>query len=224
MVHCTICKIAHLLNYLFQNLAKEVDSKACFCGGLVKYSKMLTSIEALPCEMEASVVSDNTEKNRQEKADFDSDVAFNVNTADPCCLDNISGGYTIVKFTNTITNVGRGWDKWNGVFTAPEAGNYNFSWTTFSQNGVSVVLMKNNDQQMGQCFIMPDYDYQSEKLYIQSDNLKSCSQSVMLSLRRGDEVYLKMVGNLFEGFEGVDSEFLGIKLPVGFNSFTGYKI
>lgn len=32
----------------------EVDDKACFCGGLVEYSEMLTSVEALLCEDKSS--------------------------------------------------------------------------------------------------------------------------------------------------------------------------
>jgi len=198
------------------NLAKEVDNKDCFCGGLVKFSKMLTTIEALLCEMEATVPA-KTEKNRQEKADSGSDVAFTVHSADPCCLENDSASFTMVKFTNIITNVGGGWNRWNGVFTTPESGNYNFFLAAFSKHRVTVALMKNNDQQVSQCYIWPDSDYLSEDLIIQSKkNLRSCSQSVVLSLRRGDQVYLKMTGSMYEA--------PGSESSVGFNSFTGYKI
>ena len=39
-----------LLNYFFQNLTEvSMDNHDCFCGGLVKFSDMLTSVEALLC-------------------------------------------------------------------------------------------------------------------------------------------------------------------------------
>jgi len=192
------------------NLTKEVDSKACFCGGLVKFSKMLTAVEALLCEMDVTV-SAKTEQNRQKRAALGSDVAFTVHTADPCCMDN-DAGFIMMKFTDTITNVGGGWTQWKGTFTAPEAGNYHFSWTVFSDDTVSVALMKNNEQ-MGQCSISKGFVYNNRQTHLlETANIKSCSRSVVLSLNQGDEVYLKMKGRLFEY---PDNEL---------NSFTGYKI
>ena len=39
-----------LSNYHFQNLTEgPMDDKDCFCGGLVKFAEMLTSVEALLC-------------------------------------------------------------------------------------------------------------------------------------------------------------------------------
>ena len=39
-----------LLKYIFQNLTEvSVDNHDCFCGGLVKFSDMLKSVEALLC-------------------------------------------------------------------------------------------------------------------------------------------------------------------------------
>ena len=77
-----------------------------------------------------------------------------------------------------MTNVGGGWDRRNGVFTTPEAGNYNFFWTASSGSVVSVLLMKSDEPRMSQCAIWPDADIKSKEDLedVSTDNLKSCSQ------------------------------------------------
>ena len=47
--------ISLLYNYFFQTLTE--GDKDCFCGGLVKYSEMLTSVEALLCSSSHDVGS-----------------------------------------------------------------------------------------------------------------------------------------------------------------------
>ena len=83
-----------------------------------------------------------------------------------------------MKFANTMTNVGGGWDKSKSVFTAPGAGNYNFFWTVFSHGVLSVLLMKSDEPRMSQCAIWPDADIKSKEDLedVSTDNLKSCSQ------------------------------------------------
>ena len=187
-----------LLNahYHFQNLTE--DDKACFCGELFKVSESLNSVEALLCDKEATVHA-NEEEIRQGKSDSGSKVYFSANRADSCCITS----YSRVRFEKTITSVGGGWDGRAGVFTVPEAGTYYFSWNTLSpSNEELVVFLRVDGEEKANCYA----EYWGQH---------SCTGSIMLTLRRGNDVHLWIeVGSLYEDQSQETS----------YNSFTGYMI
>lgn len=45
------------------------------------------------------------------------------------------GNFQTIVFDHVTTNIGNGYNKINGMFTAPVAGTYVFSWTTASADG-----------------------------------------------------------------------------------------
>ena len=196
-VQCTyIHTTAYLLNYLFQNLTE--DNKACFCGGLVEFNESLNSVEALLCKMD-TIVHANEEEKRQGNSDFGSNnIAFSANRADSCCL----GSNSRVRFETTLTSTGGGWDGRAGVFTAPEAGTYYFSWNTVSPTyqELQVFLMLNGEE--------------NANCYADAKGRSSCSGGIVLRLRRDDVVNLRIVkGQMFEDQD-----------QISFNSFTGHLI
>merc|ERR1719154_146345 len=170
------------------------DNKACFCGGLVEFHEMLNSVEAFLCMMGA-----NEEEKRQGNADFDiADIAFSANRADSCCL----GSNSRVRFETTLTSTGGGWDGRVGVFTAPESGTYYSSWNTVSPTNeeLQVFLMLNGEEKAN--------------CYAEEKGRASCSGSIVLTLRREDEVTLRIErGQMFEDQD-----------QISFNTFTGHLI
>jgi len=174
------------------------DNKACFCGGLVEFHEMLNSVEALLCMKDATVYA-NKEEKRQGNADFGyNNIAFSANRADSCCL----GSNSRVRFETTITSAGGGWNGRAGVFTAPEAGTYYFSWNTVSPTNeeLQVFLMLNGEEKAN--------------CYAEEKGRASCSGSIVLTLRREDVVNLRIErGQMFEDQD-----------QISFNSFTGHLI
>merc|ERR1719154_449630 len=173
------------------------DNKACFCGGLVQFHEMLNSVEAFLCMMDATVHA-NEEEKRQGNADFGYNIAFSANRADSCCL----GSNSRVRFEKTITSMGGGWNGPAGVFTAPDAGTYYFSWNTVSPTNeeLQVFLMVNGEEKAN--------------CYAEEEGRASCSGSIVLTLRRNDLVTLKIKrGQMFEDQD-----------EISFNSITGHLI
>merc|ERR1719500_1211583 len=244
----------------------EVDNQACFCGGLVEYSKMLSSVESLLCyspHHSSSMLSSSQghvskeQKTRQGMAipidlipkDFLTNdllsndlipkdlipkdlipkdlitkdlitndlitndlIAFSAVKADP-------GGWGIeswqgwgrVKFEKTLINEGRGWDGEEGIFTAPAAGTYHFSWTAYGRKDhydldLQLTLKKNNNPMVPPCFVG-------------EDGTRTCSGSLVFRLEEGDIVYL----TIDEGDRIIPTSYLFIPLTdlhPGYTTFT----
>lgn len=64
--------------------------------------------------------------------------------------DTYLGDYQTIKYDRVLTNIGNGYNKWSGHFTAPLKGLYVFSCTVMAVNGhnISVVLVKNGQKMM----------------------------------------------------------------------------
>merc|ERR1719154_690115 len=170
------------------------DTKAWFCGGLVEFHEMLNSVVALLCTVHA-----NEEENRQGNPDFGhNNIAFSANRADSCCL----GSNSRVRFEKTITSTGGGWNGRAGVFTAPDAGTYYFSWNTVSPTNEELQLfLMVNGEDKATC-------------YAEEEGRASCSGSIVLTLRREDVVTLRIErGQMLED-----------QAQISFNTFTGHLI
>ena len=127
------------------------------------------------------------------------DIAFSATRADPCCRRT----YSRLRFERSVTNLGGGWDGRAGVFTAPVVGTYHFSWTALSpdRSELRLGLMMNG--------------LEMASSWADSQGYQSSSGSLVLSLRRGDEVSLEVSeGEVFESRSS----------SRGYTTFTGYKI
>ena len=126
-------------------------------------------------------------------------IAFSASRADPCCRRTFSR----LRFERSVTNLGGGWDGRAGLFTAPEVGTYHFSWTALSPDRSELRLgLTMNGLEMASS-------------WADSQGYQSSSGSLVLSLRRGDEVSLEVSEG--EVFESRSSN-------RGYTTFTGYKI
>lgn len=113
-----------------------------------------------------------------------------------------------IPYTSVSLNQGYGYNPALGVFTAPRSGLYSFSFTVYSNVGDpnervyhKVMLMK--DGVMVACVWEDNREDQED----------SASQTVLLSLRRGSQVYVELMsGRLLCGNNAEN------------NSFTGYLI
>ena len=126
-------------------------------------------------------------------------IAFSATRADTCCRRTFSR----LRFERSVTNLGGGWDGRAGVFTAPEVGTYHFTWTALSPDRSELRLgLTMNGLEMASS-------------WADSQGYQSSSGSLVLSLRRGDEISLEISEG--EVFESRSSN-------RGYTTFTGYKI
>jgi len=204
----------------------EVDNQACFCGGLVEYSEMLSSVESLLCSSphhSSSMLSSSQghvskeQKTRQGMAITNDLIAFSaVKTDRGGWRDPWDYGlWGRVKFEKTLINEGRGWDGEEGIFTAPAAGTYHFSWTAYGRkdhydSDLQLYLKKNNDPMVPPCFVG-------------KDGTQTCSGSLVFRLEEGDIVYL----TIHEGdqFRPTGNLITPLDEPhPGYTTFTGYRL
>ncbi|KAL2096947.1 hypothetical protein ACEWY4_006154 [Coilia grayii] len=83
-----------------------------------------------------------------------------------------------------LTNVGQAYDSKTGVFTAPVRGVYFFTFTTYSwvkEANIGVKLMKNSEE------VLLVWEWQDK-----GDNEDFASNSVLLELKVGDRVYMRL--------------------------------
>lgn len=98
-----------------------------------------------------------------------------------------------------LTNIGNGYDKWSGHFTAPLKGLFVFSCTVMAVNGhyISVVLVKNGQEMM---------------VTIASNSAwETGAVSTVLVLNKGDKVWIRRNAN-------------GRHIHGNYNNFSEYLI
>merc|ERR1719410_1715844 len=125
-------------------------------------------------------------------------VAFSASHADYCCLRR--GKLMLQK---TLTNLGGGWNGRSGEFRAPASGTYVFSWSALSSsnNHLQLALMRNG--------------LEMASSWADSQGYQSASGTAVLTLRRGDLLYLSVLGG--EVHEPRNSN-------RGYTTFSGYRI
>uniref|UniRef100_A0A8W8MTP0 C1q domain-containing protein n=1 Tax=Magallana gigas TaxID=29159 RepID=A0A8W8MTP0_MAGGI len=111
--------------------------------------------------------------------------------------DTYLGDNQAIKYDRVLTNIGNGYDKWSGHFTAPLKGLYFLSCTVMAVNGHSIaVMMVKNGQPMA-------YAYSNPSAY------DTGAISVVLALKKGDKVWIRRFHsgrhihgdyNLFSGY------------------------
>nr|CBX41720.1 putative C1q domain containing protein MgC1q71 [Mytilus galloprovincialis] len=108
------------------------------------------------------------------------------------------GDKGVVKFDKVVINTQNGYDPTTGVFTAPVAGVYQFSYTVMSQDGkyLVVYLSHNNIRQ--------------QTTWLKGSSHETGKGNMILSLKKGDLVCVKSSGsytinssnNLYSSFFG----------------------
>ncbi|XP_061566438.1 complement C1q-like protein 4 [Cololabis saira] len=93
---------------------------------------------------------------------------------------------TTVVYRKVITNVGDAYNQSTGIFTAPVAGIYYFTFFYHAGGGhrVSLKLMKNG------CTVVTAYDHQTAH-----DGADNGANAVFLQLQQGDKVYISLGAN-----------------------------
>ena len=125
-------------------------------------------------------------------------VAFTASHADYCCLRR--GKLMLQK---TLTNLGGGWNGRSGEFRAPSSGTYFFSWSALSSgnNHLQLALMRNG--------------LEMASSWADAQGYQSAGSTAVLTLRRGDVVFLSVLGG--EVHEPRNSD-------RGYTTFSGYRI
>ena len=106
-------------------------------------------------------------------------------------------------FERTLTNLGGGWSGATGQFAAPYSGTYHFSWAALSpaHKQLKLALIRNGQEQAASWADQTGY--------------QTASGSAILTLRRGDMVYLYVEEG--EVYEPSTSN-------RGYATFTGYRV
>ncbi|CAC5358719.1 unnamed protein product [Mytilus coruscus] len=129
-------------------------------------------------------------------------VAFMAKTVAP--LINIPAKSTVV-YSTVMTNLGNGYDKSTGIFTAPSNGVYIFSWTVLTHNRkyfVTYLALNGN-------VIIKNYTGATNV----ADHISS-SQNAVLEIKKDDKVFVKVLeGNIGQYMIGNH-----------YSSSSGYKL
>ncbi|VDI16149.1 Hypothetical predicted protein [Mytilus galloprovincialis] len=105
----------------------------------------------------------------------------------------------VIKFDKIVTNIQNGYNPTTGIFTAPVAGVYLFSYTVVSAAGkyLHVYLSHNNTKQ--------------QTTWMKGSQYETGTADIILILKKGDQVAVKVHGsntvysdgrNLFSSFSG----------------------
>ena len=103
----------------------------------------------------------------------------------------------------SVTNLGGGWNGPTGQFVAPYSGTYFFSWSALStaSNHLKLALVRNGREQVAS--------------WADRGGYQAASGSAVLTLRRGDTVYLYVEEG--EVYESSTSN-------TGYATFSGFRI
>ena len=106
-------------------------------------------------------------------------------------------------FERTLTNLGGGWSGATGQFAAPYSGTYHFSWAALSpaHKQLKLALIRNGQEQAASWADQTGY--------------QTASGSAILTLRRGDMVYL---------YVGEGEVYESSKSSTGYATFSGYRV
>merc|ERR1711872_567399 len=108
-----------------------------------------------------------------------------------------------LMFERSVTNLGGGWNGATGQFIAPYSGTYHFSWSALStaRHHLKLALVRGGREQVAS--------------WADSDGYQAASGAAVITLRRGDSVYLYVEEG--EVYESSISN-------TGYTTFSGFRI
>ncbi|CAC5425858.1 C1QL [Mytilus coruscus] len=112
----------------------------------------------------------------------------------------------VVKFDKVITNINNGYNPSTGIFTAPFAGVYQFSSVIMSQNGkILIASLWHNTTKIA-------------SIYTTSSSYQTGSLSMVLDLKKGDQIAVKSYINTHYSSNTFYSD------ANNYSTFSGYLI
>ncbi|XP_071148680.1 complement C1q tumor necrosis factor-related protein 3-like [Mytilus edulis] len=154
-------------------------------------------------QYQLKLVEDNDEKcDCARRVSEPGKVAFMAKNSDS--LVNIPGKSAVV-YNTVMTNLGNGYDKSTGTFTAPSNGVYNFSWTVVTHFGkYFFTYLALNGKLIAR-------NYTGGR--VGSEHISS-TQKAVLEIKKDDKVFVKVQDDLIGQFMLGDS----------WSTFSGYKL
>ncbi|MED6264880.1 hypothetical protein CHARACLAT_019717 [Characodon lateralis] len=129
-------------------------------------------------------------------------IAFSAATGGGGPIGPFSTATTII-YRTVITNVGNAYNQHTGIFAAPVAGVYYFTFFYHAGGGqiVSLALVKNNE------VIVTAYDHKTSH-----DGADNGGNAAFLQLQQGDQVYMRLSANTHVWGDSQITTFSGVLL------------
>ncbi|XP_076100593.1 complement C1q-like protein 3 [Mytilus galloprovincialis] len=138
-------------------------------------------------KLECSLLSDLLEMSMKQKSP-DKGCQCLSRTTIPAFQSMLSksqtpGHNSVIKFDKVVTNIRNGYNPTTGIFTAPVAGVYQFSYTVMSQEGkyLIVYLSINNINQ--------------QTIWLKGTSYETGTANSISNLKKGDQVAVKSHGS-----------------------------
>ncbi|KAG7321799.1 hypothetical protein KOW79_014657 [Hemibagrus wyckioides] len=216
---CLMAQVSTPINILWQAAANWTGDLPCGgwdCDCVFRNSKGCCCVAVPLFQLEETTFMRMVDlwKDLNSLSNKIQEITARRNVAFAASLTQITGCFgpfnknVSISYCNVTLNQGYGYNQALGTFTAPRAGLYSFSYTVYSNVGAEgeriyykVQLMKDGQ------VIASSWEDNRE------DSEDSATQTVLLQLKQGNQVYMELV---LGRFLCADTQ--------GYNSFSGYLV
>ncbi|XP_028994064.1 complement C1q-like protein 3 [Betta splendens] len=162
---------------------KQGPTQSCFpdlCNLLKEFGAMKEKLESVEAKMKESQTEILELKNKAQNK-----IAFSAATGGSGHIGPVNTDTTLI-FRTVITNVGNAYNPLTGIFTAPVAGIYYFTFFYHAggSNPVSLFLIKKSE------VVVTAHDHRTLQ-----DGADNGGNAVFLQLQQGDQVYVRLGAN-----------------------------